>query len=93
MNIDPYIAMARVRIFLERHHPVVFITILGILLAIAFFMMYQVISAQPPTDNSISSSIGGFDKKTVDKIKELHDSKDIDNNVELPASRPSPFVE
>jgi hypothetical protein len=80
------------RVFFGRHHPVIFFAALGLGLAAAVFALYQVlmITATPPV---ATGTITGFDEKTVQKIKQLHDSSNTNTTITLPSPRPNPFVE
>lgn len=80
--------------FFKHHHPILFFSLIALVLGVAVFMLYQVM-AESTTDQSISTStIGAFDQKTIEKIKELHSSGSSDNvNLVFPSPRPNPFVE
>lgn len=93
MTPQLYSIAAIVRRFFGRHHPIIFILIIGILFAIAIFTLYQIfILAATPTTNG-SNTIGSFDQATIDKIKQLHDSSNANTTITLPSPRPNPFVE
>jgi hypothetical protein len=93
MTPEIYTFFSSIRTFLRRHHPIFFFSFLGILLAIALLSLYQVLSITAPTDNT-SSSLTDFDKQTVSRIKNLHDSKDSTNTkLTLPSPRANPFLE
>lgn len=76
-----------------KYHFGIFFTIAGILLAYAVYLLYAtfMLTAKSPTIEP--STLGQFDKDTVQKIKELHDSTNADTKVTFPANRTSPFVE
>lgn len=93
MTQQLYAALAAIRTFLGRHHPVLFISTLCLLLAIAVFSLYEVLTLTASDPIKATSTVSGFDEKTVQKIKGLHDSTDTDDSVNLPSSRPNPFVE
>jgi hypothetical protein len=77
---------------LKKHHVVLFISCLGIMLSVAIYLMYQTTQSTFVLPNATSSSITDFDQKTIQKIKDLHDSS-TSPTVMLPASRPNPFSE
>lgn len=80
--------------FMKRHHPVVVITLICILLGAAIYMLVLVQleglnSSQPP-----ASTITGFDKTTVEKIKSLQESEEQDTKeLKFPSPRSNPFSE
>lgn len=82
-----------VRRFFGRHHPVVFISVISLLMAIAIFLLYQVFASTNSPQPENSSTISDFDQKTIDKIKTLHDSSSADTTITLPSPRSNPFVE
>lgn len=81
------------RRFFEQHHPVIFISVLSLLLAAAIFALYQVLTLSTDTVTPTTSTISSFDKKTVEKIKQLHLSSDPSSNLTFPSPRSNPFVE
>ncbi len=93
MTPQIYSLVASVRRFFGRHHAIIFIVIVSLLFAVAIFTLYQIfIIAATPTTNG-NSTIGGFNQKTIDQIKELHDSSNANTTITLPSPRPNPFVE
>jgi|GEM_PF-6607803 len=94
MTPSVYMALSKVRLFLRRHHPVIFISVLGIVLALALLMLYGVLSA---TDISVTpnNTISTFDTDTENKIKNLRasDSTGSGATITLPSNRTNPFVE
>ncbi len=83
-----------VRRFFAKHHAVVFVSISTLLLALAIFMLYNVLTtATSDSTTTQTSSLGGFDQQTIDKIKKLHDSSDSSDTLVFPSSHPNPFAE
>ncbi len=79
--------------FFAKHHSVVFASALVLLLAVSIYALYDVTTkATAPVSNS-GSTISDFDRKTIDKIKNLHDSSDVSDTLVFPAPRSSPFSE
>lgn len=80
--------------FMSKHHFVVFITVGGLLLALAVYALYDVLvnAGQMVTDTPTSSTTQ-FDQKTIDRIKNLHDSNDRSDSLTFPSPRANPFVE
>jgi hypothetical protein len=84
--------MNSTRTILARHHPVLFITALCLLLGAGVYSLYEVLSITSTTGGT--SSIVPFDQKTIDKIKSLHSSTDSNNTaLTFPTPRSNPFVE
>jgi|GEM_PF-1627370 len=80
--------------FITNHHLVVFITVGGLLLALAVYALYDVlVSANQSTANTPTSSVTQFDQKTIDRIKNLHNSSDGGETLVFPSPRANPFVE
>lgn len=94
MSPEIHIVWQRVRTFVQRHHPVMFISTVGILLALAVYSLYDVLTITFFDPSTAQSSIKPFDKKTVDKIKKLHISSDTtSDSLTFPSPRFNPFVE
>lgn len=94
MTPQLYLAVAKSRDFLKHHHPVIFISALGLLLAFSIFSLYEVLSITFLDPTSLQSAIQPFDKKTVTKIEQLHVANDSDeDSLTLPSPRVNPFVE
>jgi cell division protein FtsL len=91
MKLEIPVALLPVRRFFTKHHAVIFISFITLLLAIAIYTLYMSSTAQP-VDNP-TSTIGQFDQATIDKIKELHDSSDATSELAFPESRSNPFTE
>jgi len=92
MSPQLYNLTANIKAVFAKHHPVLFISFVALLLAAAIFSLYQVldITTAPASDNS---TVTGFDKVTADKIKKLHDSSDSSENLVFPTPRSNPFME
>lgn len=82
-----------VRRFFAKHHAVIFVSISALLLALAIFMLYTVLTTATSDTTTQTSSLGGFDQQTIDKIKKLHDSSDSSDTLVFPSSHPNPFAE
>jgi len=83
----------QVQKFFVKHHSVVFIAFISLFTAISIYVAYQVVQTvfeptAPPT-----STINGFDQKTIEKIKTLNDSNSGSVSIQLPSPRPNPFAE
>lgn len=94
MTPQIYLAVASMRRFMKRHHSLLFIIFLGILLVTAVFSLYQALSVIFTGDQNTNSKILQFDQKTVEKIKNLQDSSErSDSKLVFPAPRSGPFDE
>lgn len=81
--------------FFEKHHAVLFLSAIALLLAAAVFLLYTaVINASSTTavTNSIET-MSEFDQTTIDKIKKLHASGDPSDQLVFPTPRANPFTE
>lgn len=85
--------LAPLKSFLAKHHPVLFISLITLLLAAAVYTLYDVVANATAPVEDATSTIVKFDQKTIDKIKELHDSSDTVEKLDLPSPRSNPFVE
>ena len=92
MTLQFYALRKQAGQFLAKHHVVLFLSLIGLILAIAIYMMYQVVQTTFAPPVVTSSTIVGFDQKTIDQIKDLHDSSS-DTTIQLPSPRPNPFAE
>lgn len=80
--------------FVAKHHPVLFLCLIMALLAVAVYVLYDVMKISEATPSSSqSSTIPDFDRATIDKIKKLHDSTDTGESLTYPTSRANPFIE
>ena len=94
MTPQLYTTLMSFKAFFKRHHPIIFISLVGLLLAGAVFTLYQVLALSSVDASSTTSTIGNFDKKTVDMIKNLQISSDKNtSDLVFPSPRPNPFVE
>jgi hypothetical protein len=92
MTPQLFMMMNTIRTLLARHHPILFIIVLSLLLGLGVYSLYEVLSITSSTGGV--SSITTFDKKTIDKIKNLHSSTDSnDTTLTFPTPRSNPFVE
>lgn len=88
------LGIAPIQSFIAKHHAVLFISFIAIILSIAVFSLTTVMQkAEAPDDSVASSSTSSFDQPTIDKIKKLHDSSDVSNDIVFPSPRLNPFVE
>jgi uncharacterized membrane protein len=79
--------------FFAKHHPVIFIVSILLLIAAAVFSLNQVIEqtlGQTPESQNTNLN---FDQATIDQIKKLHTSSDAPESIQFPSPRPNPFVE
>lgn len=92
MTPQLYALRASVRTFILRHHPTMFIVTILLLLIGATVSLYFVTTetATVPPQESI---VTGFNQKTVDQIKNLHDSTESGDKLVFPTPRSNPFVE
>lgn len=82
--------------FVRRYSGIIFFIFCSILLGFAIYSMSSVvITALGDTNDSNTSSIAQkFDQKTIDDIKKLQVSSEVNNErISLPISRPNPLVE
>lgn len=79
--------------FLAKHHAVLFFSFIGLIIAAAIYLMYQVVQTTFSPLAVASSTISGFDQTTIDKIKNLHNSTNNNVTIQLPSPRPNPFTE
>jgi hypothetical protein len=94
MTPQVYLFVTSAKRFFKHHHPVIFISFIGILLAAAVAMLYWVLVIGFSNEGTNVTNIGSFDQKTVDKIKNLHNSSDPNGSpLVLPSPRSNPFVE
>lgn len=75
------------------HHAFIFIVMTCLLLALAIYSLYDVLTLSTSTTTNVTSTIGNFDQKTIEKIKSLHDSNDAPSTLVFPKPRSNPFVE
>ena len=94
MSPQLYMYGKKISRFFEKHHPVIFISILTLLLGAAIYSLDQVLVASSDTsDMTNSSTVSDFDQKTIDKIKQLHISSDGGEQLIFPSERANPFAE
>jgi hypothetical protein len=93
MTVELYRLQKQLLAFLGRYHAVMFIASVSLILAYATFLLYQVVQTTSVQPDITKSSIAGFNQKTIDKIKNLHDSSATSSTVTLPSPRSNPFSE
>lgn len=91
MKIEIPPALAPVKQFFTKHHAVLFISLITLLLSLAVYLLYMATLAKPA--EAPVSTITRFDQATVDRIKNLHDSSDSSNKLVFPSPRANPFTE
>lgn len=92
MKLEWPVALLPVKHFVNKHHAVLFISIIALLLALAVYILYETSNTTVSNDNPISS-IGQFDKVTIEKIKNLRDSNTGNDKINLPCPRQSVFTD
>ncbi len=94
MSPQIYMLWDSFKTFLRHHHPIIFIMLIGLLLGTAILLLYWVLTITFTQSGTNQSTISEFDKKTVEKIKNLHISSDTTNTeLVFPTPRSNPFVE
>jgi len=88
-----YALRATARTFLMRHHPTIFIISLLLLFTIAVSSLYLITTMSTTATTLPDSTSTGFNQKTVDQIKNLHDSVESADKLVFPSPRSNPFVE
>jgi len=91
---DLALGLRPIQQFLAKHHAVLFICLITLLLSIAIYSLYDVSrQAEVPPDSQATSTIVKFDQATINKIKNLHSSTDTSEPLDFPKTRYNPFVE
>ncbi len=93
MTPQLYSASRQVFRFIAKHHSVLFLSFVGLFMAVSIYIMYQVTDSTFAAPTNTTSTIPGFDQKTIDQIKKLNGNNNGNVTVQLPASRPNPFAE
>jgi predicted PurR-regulated permease PerM len=93
MNGDLTSIFGPLKSFFAKHHPVIVISAILLLLALAIFLLYSLLAVANSTETNAPSTIQNFDKQTIDKIKQLHDSGDTPEPIVFPSPRVNPFNE
>jgi hypothetical protein len=94
MSPQLYLMIANFRGFIKRHHAIVYISLLSFVVAFSIVALFQALTAAFEKPINTESSIQGFDQKTVDRIKNLHNSADSSTStLVLPSPRANPFSE
>ncbi len=94
MNGDISLGIRPIQQFLAKHHAVLFICFIAILLSIAIYALYDISrQAEASSDSLTASTIAKFDQATIDKIKNLHSSTDTSQPLVFPSTRFNPFTE
>lgn len=87
------IALAPLRKFFEKHHVVLYISFIAILLIVCIYLLYSAAVQTPIDDSATTNAMSQFDQETTEKIKKLHDSSDTSQALSFPTGRINPFVE
>ena len=91
---DLRIGLRPLQLFFAKHHPVLFICLITVLLSVGIYSLYGVSrQAEASTDSQGASTIANFDQATINKIKNLHTSTDASEALTFPSSRYNPFIE
>lgn len=93
MKNDLSLSLKPLQAFIAKHHPVLFITIVLLLLASSIFVLYDSTTTTLNQTRETTNTIGAFDKKTIERIKNLQSSNDSKSTLEFPTSRYNPFTE
>lgn len=93
MNDQLKTSLAPVSNFLAKHHSVLFACTISLLLAVSVYALYDVTTTATAPVADSGSTISDFDRETIDKIKNLHDSSDMSDSLVFPSPRSSPFSE
>ena len=93
MTIDLYVINKKIIAFFSRFHLVTFVLIASLLFVVAIALLVAVVESATTTPTNASSTISGFDQKTIDKIKSLRDSSGGNAQLQLPSPRSNPFSE
>jgi hypothetical protein len=93
MNLQLYSLGKQINGFISKHHPVLFIAFVGLLLAGAIYYMYQVLILTNDSEIATTSVVSHFDQQTIDEIKALRDTTSGNETVTLPSPRSNPFAE
>lgn len=93
MTPELYEYSKKIKTFFGKHHAILYVIFAGIFMSIIVYILYQIfVTASTPAETK-PLTIGNFDKKTINEVKKLQDSKNATYNYTLPSPRPSPFVE
>mgnify|MGYP001580651317 CR=1 FL=1 len=94
MNIELGTVGKALQHFIGRHHAVLYVSVIGLLIAGAIFSLYLVnVLATSAPDATPPLTSTQFDEETIDRIKNLRLSDGEVSSVELPEERANPFVE
>lgn len=88
------ISLRPLRLFFAKHHAVLFLSCIFLLLALAVYLLYAaIIEANNTVTTNNIETVGKFDQATIDKIKTLHASGDPSDQLTFPSPRSNPFSE
>lgn len=80
--------------FFGKYHLTIFLTSIGLLLAVAVFLLTLTLQEPSSPESTATETISGsFDKDTINKIEDLRRSDESPQSITFPAPRNSPFVE
>ncbi|OGL22275.1 hypothetical protein A2707_03020 [Candidatus Saccharibacteria bacterium RIFCSPHIGHO2_01_FULL_45_15] len=81
--------------FFSKYHPTIFLVSIGLLLAVAVFLLTLTLQEPTAVDETaaIETISSSFDEDTIKKIEALRDSSETPQSITFPSPRNSPFVE
>lgn len=98
MNASVSSLLNPVKEFVDRYHPTIFFSVIGLLLAAGIFMLYQILQIPSNPDNAaaaptISSQFTKEEKNTIKQIQDLRESTESTSPLVFPTPRSNPFAE
>lgn len=95
MEISAASLTAPLNRFFGKYHPTIFLVSIGLLLAVAVFLLTLTLQEPASVDETatIETISSSFDEETIKKIEALRDSSETPQSITFPSPRNSPFVE
>lgn len=94
MNEKSSFSLKQVTGIISKHHSFIFIVVTCLALAAVVYSLYDVLTMSDTVGGTTNSSISGFDKATIAKIQNLHDSSDASSSkTNFPCPRQYVFSE
>jgi hypothetical protein len=96
MDINLSSLIGPINRFVGKYHPTIFLTIVGLLLASAIFLLYLIlqIPSSPDPEAANSATISRtFDNGTIKQVQQLRESNETISALSFPTPRSNPFVE
>lgn len=97
MNQSPQQLLAPIAKFISKHHPTMFITLLGVLLIAALVLLLTLLGTAQTPDVGLEAADkidGNFDTKTAERLDDLQTSQQTAKPIAFPRNvRYNPFVE